>query len=177
LYAVSTSQSDLDVREIDHVRVVAEADKFLDQPPVIITNFHAGRSAGGSHDYYSEADYFRPDAANPQGPYVSRDSLSNPDNFNNHRRPSHPSRGQRSPPVRGRAHAPAQPHRQPTEVACNPGYSEERRFDRSRACPGPLRGRRQRPRRARRAASYIRVRANRAPARSMDLLLVRQCAS
>jgi len=38
------------------------------------------------HDFFSEGDYWWPDPQNPVGPYVQRDGMSNPDNFNEHRR-------------------------------------------------------------------------------------------
>jgi hypothetical protein len=47
---------------------------------------HAGRSAGGPHDFFSEGDYWWPDPKNPGGPYLRRDGESNPDNFVEHRR-------------------------------------------------------------------------------------------
>ena len=43
------------------------------------------RSAGGLHDYFSEADYFWANPKNPRGPYINRDGESNPANFNAHR--------------------------------------------------------------------------------------------
>ena len=43
------------------------------------------RSAGGAHDYFSEADYWWPDPRTPGGPYVQRDGESNPENFDGHR--------------------------------------------------------------------------------------------
>jgi hypothetical protein len=85
LRLASTTKSGLDIRQIDRIRVLTAADGFMKLPPVTITAFHATRSAGGSHDYYSEADYFWPNPENPQGPYVNRDGMSNPDNFNDHR--------------------------------------------------------------------------------------------
>src|SRR5262249_53768898 len=44
------------------------------------------RSAGGLHDFFSEADYWWPDPQNPDGPYIQRDGMSNPNNFVEHRR-------------------------------------------------------------------------------------------
>ena len=43
-------------------------------------------SAGGKHDFFSQADYFWPDPAHPDGPYINRDGLTNPDNFVAHRK-------------------------------------------------------------------------------------------
>src|SRR5688500_19218952 len=50
-----------------------------------VTAVRAERSAGGVRDYYSEGDYWWPDPANPDGPYVQRDGETNPDNFVAHR--------------------------------------------------------------------------------------------
>jgi hypothetical protein len=44
------------------------------------------RSAGGLHDFFSEGDYWWPDPANPNGRYIQRDGMTNPDNFVEHRR-------------------------------------------------------------------------------------------
>ncbi len=54
--------------------------------PVTITAFPTNRSAGGLHDYFSQADYFWPNPQDPKGPYVNRDGQSNPDNFDDHRK-------------------------------------------------------------------------------------------
>ena len=54
--------------------------------PVTVTAAHSPRSAGGLHDFFSEADYWWPDPKNPDGPYIQRDGMSNPDNFVEHRR-------------------------------------------------------------------------------------------
>jgi hypothetical protein len=65
---------------------IARADKVLYEKPVTITSFRCERSAGGLHDFFSEADYYWPDPANPDGPYINRDGMSNPDNFFEHRK-------------------------------------------------------------------------------------------
>jgi hypothetical protein len=75
----------LDLAAIERGRVLRAADKYMGEQPITITSYHSGRSAGGLHDYFSEADYFWPDPANPDGPYISRDGQSNPGNFNDHR--------------------------------------------------------------------------------------------
>jgi hypothetical protein len=67
-------------------RVLAAAAKYLKQPPITVTAYMSPRSAGGPHDYFSEGDYWWPDPANPGGPYIQRDGMSNPDNFDEHRR-------------------------------------------------------------------------------------------
>jgi hypothetical protein len=38
------------------------------------------------HDYFSEGDYWWPDPKNPNGPYIRRDGMSNPGNFDDHRK-------------------------------------------------------------------------------------------
>ncbi|MGY0036348.1 alginate lyase family protein [Pedobacter sp. NJ-S-72] len=58
----------------------------MTQKPVTITAASSPRSAGGKHDFFSEADYFWPDPQNPDGPYINRDGLTNPDNFVEHRK-------------------------------------------------------------------------------------------
>jgi hypothetical protein len=72
--------------EVDRGRVLRIADAFLTEPPITITAFKAEQSAGGIHDYFSQADYSWPDPAKTDGlPYVNRDGWSNPDTFGRHR--------------------------------------------------------------------------------------------
>ena len=66
--------------------IIARADKALVEKPVTITDFVCERSAGGIHDFYSEGDYWWPDPNNPEGPYIQKDGMTNPDNFVDHRR-------------------------------------------------------------------------------------------
>jgi len=61
--------------------ITTRADKILFEPPQTITMFICSRSAGSNHDFYSEGDYWWPDPANPDGPYIQRDGLTNPDHF------------------------------------------------------------------------------------------------
>lgn len=75
----------IDVAAIDRARVLAAADKYLKEEPRTITSSHSTRSEGGAHDYFSEGDYWWPDPKNPGSPYIRRDGMSNPDNFNGHR--------------------------------------------------------------------------------------------
>ena len=70
---------------IDRARILTAANKYLREQPVTITSFSSPRSTGGKHDYFSEGDYWWPDPKNPSGPYIRRDGMSNPDNFNAHR--------------------------------------------------------------------------------------------
>lgn len=67
-------------------QILAEADWAMKQSPVTITAESSSRSAGGKHDFFSEADYFWPNPANPDGPYINRDGETNPNNFVAHRK-------------------------------------------------------------------------------------------
>ena len=76
----------VDIAAHERARVLKAADAFLGEAPITITAFKAEKSAGGVHDYFSQADYSWPDPAKPDGlPYVNRDGWSNPDTFQQHR--------------------------------------------------------------------------------------------
>ena len=79
-------QPRLDLAAIERARVVAAADRYLREAPVTITASSSPRSAGGRHDFFSEADYWWPDPEHPGGPYIQRDGMTNPGNFVEHRR-------------------------------------------------------------------------------------------
>ncbi len=66
--------------------VLMFADKNLHEKPITITSVTSPRSEGTKHDFFSEGDYWWPDPENPGGPYIRRDGMSNPDNFNEHRK-------------------------------------------------------------------------------------------
>ena len=74
------------VGETDRKRILEAAAKYVSQTPLTITAFPAKRSAGGLHDFYSQADYFWPNPKDPNGPYINRDGQSNPENFDEHRK-------------------------------------------------------------------------------------------
>jgi hypothetical protein len=67
-------------------QILEEADWAMKQEPITVTASFCTRSAGGKHDFFSEADYFWPDPKNPDGPYIDRDGVTNPDNFVEHRK-------------------------------------------------------------------------------------------
>jgi len=75
-----------DVAAFDRQRVINAANQYLKDEPITITATSSPRSAGGLHDFFSEGDYWWPDPQNPDGPYIQRDGMSNPDNFVVHRR-------------------------------------------------------------------------------------------
>lgn len=67
-------------------QVLREAAWAMKQRPITVTAESSPRSAGGKHDFFSEADYFWPNPANPDGPYINRDGETNPNNFVAHRK-------------------------------------------------------------------------------------------
>ena len=75
-----------DLAAIEKHRVLQAAKESLDARPITVTATVCTRSAGARHDFYSEGDYWWPDPKNPDGPYIQRDGMSNPDNFVEHRR-------------------------------------------------------------------------------------------
>ena len=75
-------QAILVLRNLD----LKEAAWAMDQQPITITSFRSPRSVGDKHDFFSEGDYWWPDPQNPEGPYVQRDGMTNPDNFVDHRK-------------------------------------------------------------------------------------------
>jgi hypothetical protein len=75
-----------DVAAFDRPRVLQNAKKYLLEKPQTVTAAGSPRSAGGPHDFFSEGDYWWPDPKNPDGPYIQRDGMTNPDNFVEHRK-------------------------------------------------------------------------------------------
>src|SRR5260370_26269896 len=86
----SRAAEKLDLAAIERPRVLKAANKYLNEAPVTVTAASSPRSAGGKHDFFSEGDYWWPDPANPKGPYIQRDGMTNPDNFVEHRRAMNP---------------------------------------------------------------------------------------
>ncbi len=84
--AVSQKKSvEIEIINAERIRVIPLADKYLDEKPVTVTANISNRSAGGIHDYYSEGTYWWPNPADPNGPYIRKDGINNPDNFDFHR--------------------------------------------------------------------------------------------
>jgi len=65
--------------------ILKEAAWALKQEPVTVTAETCPRSSGGKHDFYSEGDYWWPNPQDPNGPYIQKDGLTNPQNFVTHR--------------------------------------------------------------------------------------------
>lgn len=66
-------------------QVLKDAAWAMKQKPETVTAKTSPRSAGGKHDFYSEGDYWWPNPANADSPYIQRDGMTNPDNFVAHR--------------------------------------------------------------------------------------------
>ncbi|MEP2239845.1 MAG: alginate lyase family protein [Maribacter sp.] len=59
--------------------IVEKADAALEQPIVNVVAEGALPPSGDAHDYFSYSPYWWPDAENPNGPYIWRDGVTNPD--------------------------------------------------------------------------------------------------
>ena len=84
--ALAARAEKFDVAAFDRARVLKAADQYLGEASVTITASHSSHSAGGLHDFFSEGDYWWLDPKNPDGPYIQRDGITNPENFAEHRR-------------------------------------------------------------------------------------------
>ncbi|WP_316814956.1 alginate lyase family protein [Pedobacter nyackensis] len=65
--------------------VLKNAEWAMKQQPLTVTSESSARSTGSKNDFYSEGDYWWPDPSNPDGPYIQRDGMTNPENFVAHR--------------------------------------------------------------------------------------------
>ena len=84
--SISAQTARINVAAIDRERIIRAANQYRSEKPITITASSTPRSSGGLHDFFSEGDYWWPDPANPNGPYIQRDGMTNPDNFVEHRR-------------------------------------------------------------------------------------------
>lgn len=86
LYVSAEGQeTSFNILAIEKPRILAKAQRYLNEPPRTVTADRCERSEGGRHDYYSEGDYWWPNPEDPNGPYIRRDGESNPKNFLKHR--------------------------------------------------------------------------------------------
>jgi hypothetical protein len=76
----------LDLAAMERPRILKAAAEYLTAKPITVTASSSPRGTGGKHDFFSEGDYWWPDPQNPDGPYIQREGMSNPDNFVVHRR-------------------------------------------------------------------------------------------
>lgn len=74
------------VADVLRKEVLSEARRALSEKPITVTATRSIRSAGGLHDFFSEGDYWWPNPAHPDSPYIQRDGMTNPGNFVEHRR-------------------------------------------------------------------------------------------
>src|SRR6266508_1057588 len=86
LLTLPAAQRSVEVAALERPRVLSAASRYLDEAPRTVTAARSPRSAGGPSGFFSEGDYWWPDPKNPEGPYVQRDGMTNPDNFVEHRR-------------------------------------------------------------------------------------------
>ncbi|MCF3111818.1 alginate lyase family protein [Niabella sp. CC-SYL272] len=73
------------VKSVLKKQVLQKAAWAMQQQPETVTAQQAPRSAGGKHDFYSEGDYWWPNPAGVDSPYIQKDGQTNPDNFVAHR--------------------------------------------------------------------------------------------
>jgi hypothetical protein len=74
------------IKKVLKQEILKQAEWALTQQPVTVTASQCERSAGGVHDFFSEGDYWWPNPADLNGPYIQKDGLTNPDNFTAHRK-------------------------------------------------------------------------------------------
>jgi alpha-galactosidase len=76
----------INVAQLQQAQILKDAAAALQQAPITITKYHAKLSPGGPREYYSNGDYWWPNPNTSNGlPYIRRDGLSNPNNFNQDR--------------------------------------------------------------------------------------------
>ena len=81
----SNTKMAFNLNKIEKNRVLKNAEFYLNAEPLTVTSSFCKRSAGTIHDFYSEGDYWWPDSQNPDGSYIRKDGMTNPDNFTEHR--------------------------------------------------------------------------------------------
>jgi Alginate lyase len=83
--AVPDSSFKKEIAETLRKQLMQEAEWAMQQQPITVTAETSSRSAGGKHDFFSEGDYWWPNPASPDSPYIQKDGMTNPDNFVAHR--------------------------------------------------------------------------------------------
>ena len=83
--AHNSEQEIFNIVDIEKERILKLAESCRALKPINVTDSVCNRSAGNAHDFYSEGDYWWPDPNNPDGPYIRKDGLTNPNNFTAHR--------------------------------------------------------------------------------------------
>lgn len=86
LHAENNSNLVVMVAKIDQKRILQQAGFWPETFEPTITEYIATNSAGGPHDFFSQADYAWPNPTNASSlPYIGRDGESNPNVFSEHR--------------------------------------------------------------------------------------------
>jgi hypothetical protein len=86
LHAQNNSNLVTMVAKFDRDQILRLANDAMQLKPLAITDHIATNSAGGPHDFFSQADYAWPNPTNADGlPYIGRDGESNPNVFSYHR--------------------------------------------------------------------------------------------
>ncbi|MEQ1623712.1 MAG: alginate lyase family protein [Sediminibacterium sp.] len=83
--AIALNTTGKEIQSVLAKQILQKANQSLHEKPITVTAFFAERSAGNQHDFFSEGDYWWPDASHPQGPYIQKDGQTNPQNFVQHR--------------------------------------------------------------------------------------------
>jgi len=84
--AATTNNLAVMVAQMDRARILKLANEAMEQKPPAITDEVATNSAGGPHDFFSQADYSWPNPKTKNHlPYVNRDGASYPGAFTYHR--------------------------------------------------------------------------------------------
>lgn len=71
--------------ELLKVGILQRANEQVNLDAITVTASFSERSAGGINDFYSEGDYWWPNPENPEGPYIRKDGMTNPNIFSDHR--------------------------------------------------------------------------------------------
>lgn len=66
-------------------QLIEFADYMLDKGPWSVTFTPSKAISGNPNDYYSEGPYWWPDPNNPDGPYIRKDGIRNPERFIAHK--------------------------------------------------------------------------------------------
>ena len=61
-------------------------ERIMQMPIRSIDKLQSSWTPGDANDFYSEADYWWQNPDDPDGAYICRDGMSNPDCFNRHRK-------------------------------------------------------------------------------------------
>lgn len=81
----SVEKTSILITKVLKQQILQEVSWALLQQPITVTASYSKRSSGGIHDFFSEGDYWWPNPASADSPYIQKDGVTNPDNFVDHR--------------------------------------------------------------------------------------------